>query len=79
VYLSKPRFRILDAVSTAEPDADVARQLPACLRSAAPAEALEAALNVVGGFVWLLTRFIGDDFGLRLLREACADRDEEKQ
>jgi hypothetical protein len=77
VYLSKRRVEILKDVSTVEPDADVARELPDCLRSAPAEEALQAALDVLGNFVWLLTHFISNGFGLRLLREACPDPDEE--
>jgi hypothetical protein len=77
VFLSKRRFKILNAVSTREADAEVARELPACLRSAAAKDALEAASDVLANFVWLLTRFVNEELGLRLLREACPNADED--
>src|SRR5687767_6437534 len=40
VYISKPWSKALEAVPTAEGDADVARDLRVCLRSAEPKEAL---------------------------------------
>jgi hypothetical protein len=75
VFVSKPWFKALDDVPTAEADADVTPGLLACLRSAEPKEALGAAVSVLGTFVWLLTRFIGEELSLRLLREACPPRD----
>jgi hypothetical protein len=78
VYLSRSKFAILNAVSTGEADADVVRELPPCLRALEADEALEVALEVLAHFVWLLTRFIGDDLGLRLLREACPDLPKEE-
>jgi hypothetical protein len=77
VYLSKPRFEFLAGISTSEVNADVVRELPPCLCSAEVDAAFAAALDVLGNFVWLLTRFVSDDFGLRLLREACPDPDKE--
>jgi hypothetical protein len=77
VYLAKPHFEVLSAVSTAEADADVERELPVCLRGAQADQAREVAVSVLGNFVWLLTRFISEDFGLRLLREACPNPDED--
>jgi hypothetical protein len=77
VFLSKARFAVLHAVSTDEAVADVARELPACLRLAEAKDALEAASDVLANFVWLLTRFVNDELGLRLLREACPDLEED--
>jgi hypothetical protein len=77
VFLAKAQFPILAPVSTSEAGAEVARELPACLRTAEANDALEAASNVLANFVWLLTRFISDEFGLRLLREACPDLEED--
>ena len=80
VYLSRPRFPLLNPVSTAEVDiASVARETALQLRRAEAAQALEVATAVFGYFVWLLTRFIGEDLGPRLLREACPDLGEEQQ
>lgn len=73
VYLSKPWSKALEAVPTREADADVARDLLACLSAAERKEALGAAISVLGAFVELLTRFIGEDLGLRLLRDAFPD------
>ncbi|HEY2733226.1 MAG TPA: hypothetical protein VGI70_04540, partial [Polyangiales bacterium] len=70
VYMSKPGFDVLNRVSTAEVNiANVARDVALRLRSAKTANAREVAISVFGNFVWLLTRFIGEDLGLRLLRE----------
>lgn len=77
VYLSKPWAKALEAVPTGEADADVARDLLTCLRQAPPKEALGAAVSVLGSFVYLLTRFIGEDLGLRLLRDAFPDGESE--
>jgi hypothetical protein len=80
VHLSKPKFRMLDEISTAEAQVgDVAQALVVRVRSGEPRQTLAAVEHVLGNFIWLLTRFMGDDFTLRLLREACPDRDEERQ
>jgi hypothetical protein len=80
VYMSKPRFDVLNRVSTAEVNmGNVARDVAFRLRSAGAADAREIAIGVFGNFVWLLTRFIGEDLGLRLLREACPDLNEDLQ
>jgi hypothetical protein len=80
VYLSKPRFDVLNHVSTAEVNtANVTREIALRLRTARLADAPEVAISVFGNFVWLLTRFIGEDLGLRLLREACPDLDKDLQ
>ena len=80
VHLSKPKFKMLDEISTAEAQVgDIARALVVRLRSGEPRQTLAAAEQVLGNFIWLLTRFMGDDFTLRLSREACPDRDEEPQ
>jgi hypothetical protein len=73
VYLSQPWSNALAAVPTREADADVARDLLACLRAAEAKEALGAAVAVLGSFIWLLMRFIGEDLGLRLLHDAFPD------
>jgi hypothetical protein len=73
VRLAQPWSSALQAVPTGEADTDVARHLLACLRGAEAREALAAALAVLGGFIWLLIRFIGEDLGMRLLRDAFAD------
>jgi hypothetical protein len=78
--MSKPGFDVLNRVSTAEVNiANVARDVALRLRSAKTANAREVAISVFGNFVWLLTRFIGEDLGLRLLREACPDLIEDPQ
>jgi hypothetical protein len=80
VHLSKPKFKMLDGISTAEADiANVVQELSLQLRAGEPGEALEAVESILGNFVWLLTYFISEDFGLRLLRESCPDLDEEQQ
>jgi hypothetical protein len=75
VHLAQPWSNALQAVPTGETDTDVARHLLACLRGAEAKEALAAALAVLGSFIWLLIRFIGEDLGLRLLRDTFADVD----
>ena len=80
VYMSKPHFDVLKRVSTAEINVpNVARDVALRLRTTPSDNAQEVAIGVLGNFVWLLTRFIGDDLGLRLLREACPDLDEDQQ
>jgi hypothetical protein len=72
VHLSKPKFKMLDEISTAEAHVgDVARALALRVRTGEPRQTLAAVESVLGNFIWLLTRFMGDDFTLRLLREAC--------
>jgi hypothetical protein len=75
VYVSKPSFEALDGVPTREVDGDVIAGLVACLRGAEPEEALRIAASVLSAYVGLLTRFIGEDLGLRLLREAFPESD----
>jgi hypothetical protein len=80
VHLSKPKFKMLDEISTAEAHVgDVARALVLRVRSGEPRQTLAAVEQVLGNFIWLLTRFMGDDFTLRLLREACPELDEGQQ
>jgi hypothetical protein len=49
------------------------------VRSGEPRQTLAAVEQILGNFIWLLTRFMGDDFTLRLLREACPELDEGQQ
>jgi hypothetical protein len=71
---------MLDEISTAEAHVgDVARALVVRVRSGEPRQTLAAVEQILGNFIWLLTRFMGDDFTLRLLREACPELDEGQQ
>ena len=73
VHVSKPWSKALAACPTGEGDADVARDLLTCLRGADAKEALGAAISVLGGFIYLLKRFIGEALGERLLHDAFPD------
>jgi hypothetical protein len=73
VYLARPWSNAIQSVPTQQADGDVAGHLLTCLRGAEAREALGAALAVLGSFIWLLVRFIGEDLGMRLLRDAFAD------
>ena len=79
VYLSKPQFALRGTVSTGEAQiANVAAELVSHLRAADADVGLAAAADVLARFIGLLTGLIGEELGMRLLREACPDLDEEQ-